>query len=98
MSVLPPDFGVGEHIDWQAAEARWGTKFPQDHMAFMSEYGAGLIGSENSIGDIGTLALFPTESGLLPPDYFEDETGNARYVWEIEGQDQLAQAAMSCCP
>ncbi|MDQ1023264.1 hypothetical protein QF035_000846 [Streptomyces umbrinus] len=57
-----------------------------------------MIVSENSIGEIGTLAPFPTESGLLPPDDFEDETGNARYVWEIEGVDQLAQAAMSCCP
>ena len=88
--VLPPDVGAGEHIDWQADEARWGTGFPQDYMAFMSEYGVGLIGAEDSIGEIGILAPFPTESGLLPPDDFEDETGNARYVWEIEGQDQEA--------
>lgn len=88
--ILPPDLGADEHIDWQAAEARWGTRFPRDYMAFMSVYGVGSIGSQNSIGEIAIAAPLPTESTLWPHGDLEEETGNARYAWEMEGQGQEA--------
>jgi hypothetical protein len=51
-------------IDWQAAQARWGTGFPQDYMAFMSVYGVGSITSEEAIGQIEILGPFPSGSHL----------------------------------
>ena len=86
--VLPPDLGVDEHVDWQAAEARWRTRFPRDYMAFLSVYGVGSIGSQNAIGEIGILAPLPTESALWPHGDLEEETENARLAWEMEGADQ----------
>jgi hypothetical protein len=78
----------GEKIDWQAAQALWGTRFPKDYMAFMPVYGVGGIGSEEEIGDVGILAPFPTGAYELSPDDLEDETGNARETCEEEGADQ----------
>ncbi len=86
--LLPPPPGAGENIDWKAAEARWGTGFPRDYMAFMSVYGVGGIGSEEDFDEIGILAPFPTGAYEFSPDDFEAETGNARLTWEEEGSDQ----------
>ncbi|MEV7816113.1 SMI1/KNR4 family protein [Streptomyces flaveolus] len=88
--VLPPDLGADEHIDWQAAEARWGTRFPRDYMAFMSVYGVGSIGSQHSIGEVGIDAPLPTESPLWPHGDLQEETENARATWEdLGGQEGL---------
>ncbi|NEC84486.1 SMI1/KNR4 family protein [Streptomyces sp. SID12501] len=86
--LLPPPPGAGEKIDWEAAEARWGTRFPRDYMDFMSVYGVGGIGSEEDFHEIGILAPFPTGAYEFSPDDFEDETGNASLAWEEEGPDQ----------
>jgi hypothetical protein len=83
--VLSPGLGADEHIDWQAAEARWGTRFPQDYMAFMSVYGVGSIGSQNLIGEISIDAPLPTKSALWPHGDLEEETENARGAWEDQG-------------
>ncbi|WP_105972410.1 SMI1/KNR4 family protein [Streptomyces geranii] len=85
--LLPPPPGAGEDIDWAAAEARWGTRFPRDYMAFMAVYGVGEISSEQ-IGEIGILGPFPTGAYEHSPDDFESETGNATLTWEEEGADQ----------
>ncbi|ELS50974.1 hypothetical protein STVIR_8044 [Streptomyces viridochromogenes Tue57] len=39
--LLPPPPGAGEDIDWEAAEARWGTGFPRDYMDFMAVWRRG---------------------------------------------------------
>lgn len=65
--VLPTDCGVDERVDWVAAEAKWGSGFPADFMAFMSTYGAGSL-----TRDIG---IFEPLSSA-----FEEETENARYT------------------
>ncbi|TDU67040.1 SMI1/KNR4 family protein [Streptomyces sp. KS 21] len=70
--VLPTDCGVDEHVDWAAAEAKWGSGFPADFVAFMSAYGAGSL-----TRDIGILQPLSSD--------FEEETETARYTWEMEG-------------
>ncbi|WP_369031161.1 MULTISPECIES: SMI1/KNR4 family protein [Streptomyces] len=86
--LLPPPPDAGEDIDWQAAEAKWGTGFPRDYRDFMSVYGVGGIESEEEIGEVGILGPFPTGAYPFSPDDFEDETGNAQLAWEEEGADQ----------
>ncbi len=86
--LLPPPSGAGEKIDWQAAEARWGTAFPRDYMAFMAVYGVGDLGTEEDPDQVGVLSPFPTGGYEFSPQDFEDETGNARLTWEEEGPDQ----------
>ncbi|WP_418961152.1 SMI1/KNR4 family protein [Streptomyces tritici] len=82
--ILPPDLGADEEIDWKAAEARWGTRFPQDYMAFMSLWGAG------SFEGVSVLMPLPKEYIQWDPGTFEEETENARYTWEmLEGQEGL---------
>jgi hypothetical protein len=83
--VLPPDLGTDEQINWAAAEARWGTRFPRDYMAFMSVYGGGSIGEE-----IGILMPLPKEYVQWDPGTFQEETANARLTWEmLGGQESL---------
>ncbi|MEV6977399.1 SMI1/KNR4 family protein [Kitasatospora sp. NPDC093806] len=82
--VLPPDHGADERVDWTAAEARWGTRFPRDYTAFMSVYGGG------STGELVVLAPLPKEGVRWSPDAFAEETENVRYTWEmLGGQDGL---------
>ncbi|MFE7572126.1 SMI1/KNR4 family protein [Streptomyces sp. NPDC057539] len=82
--ILPPDLGADEEIDWLAAEARWGTRFPRDYMAFMSVYGAG------SFDGVGILMPLPKEYIQWDPGTFEQETENARDTWEmLNGQEGL---------
>ncbi|MEO3799635.1 SMI1/KNR4 family protein [Nonomuraea sp. B1E8] len=77
--ILPPDLGADEEIDWSAAEARWGTRFPRDYMAFMSIYGAG------SFAEVGILMPLPKEYIQWDPGTFEEETEHARDTWEMLG-------------
>ncbi|MFD1938720.1 MULTISPECIES: SMI1/KNR4 family protein [Nonomuraea] len=77
--ILPSDLGADEGIDWSAAEARWGTRFPRDYMDFMSIYGAG------SFAEVGILMPLPKEYIQWDPGTFEEETENARYTWEMLG-------------
>ncbi len=77
--ILPSDLGADEGIGWSAAEARWGTRFPHDYMAFMSIYGAG------SFAEVGILMPLPKEYIQWDPGTFEEETENARYTWEMLG-------------
>ncbi|GAA2091875.1 SMI1/KNR4 family protein [Actinomadura alba] len=82
--VLPPDLGADEEIDWSAAEARWGKRFPRDYMAFMSIYGAG------SFAEVSVLMPLPKEYIQWDPGTFEEETENARDTWEmLDGQEGL---------
>ncbi|GLY64743.1 SMI1/KNR4 family protein [Amycolatopsis taiwanensis] len=84
--ILPPDLGADEEIDWSAAEARWGTRFPRDYMAFMSIYGAGEFVSADGFGGLGILMPLPKERvHPLSDETFEDETENARSTWEMLG-------------
>ncbi|MGI5519802.1 SMI1/KNR4 family protein [Micromonospora sp. CA-259024] len=80
--ILPPDLGADEEIDWSAAEARWGTRFPHDYMAFMATYGAG------SFAEVSILMPLPKEYIQWDPGTFEEETENARYTWEELGGQQ----------
>ncbi|MFC5173167.1 SMI1/KNR4 family protein [Streptomyces mutomycini] len=80
VKALPTDLGADEEIDWAAAEARWGTRFPRDYMAFMSVYGAGSL-----LDDLGVLMPLPKEYIQWDPGTFEEETENARYTWEMLG-------------
>ncbi|GAA4557374.1 SMI1/KNR4 family protein [Planotetraspora kaengkrachanensis] len=77
--IVPPDLGADEKIDWPAAQARWGTRFPHDYMTFMSVYGAG------SFGEVGVLMPLPKEYIQWDPGTFEEETENARDTWEMLG-------------
>ncbi|MGW4408117.1 SMI1/KNR4 family protein [Nonomuraea sp. NPDC004702] len=77
--ILPADLGADEEIDWSAAEARWGTRFPRDYMAFMSVYGGG------SFAEVGILMPLPKEYIQWDPGTFEEETENARDTWEMLG-------------
>ncbi|WP_327699524.1 SMI1/KNR4 family protein [Streptomyces sp. NBC_00459] len=87
--LMPPPPGAGEKIDWQAAEERWGTRFPQDYMDFMSVYGIGGIeDSDEEAGEVAVLGPFSTGAYEFSSDDFEDETENARLTWEEEGADQ----------
>ncbi|MFI7107738.1 SMI1/KNR4 family protein [Nonomuraea sp. NPDC050227] len=77
--ILPANLGADEEIDWPAAEARWGTRFPRDYMAFMSVYGGG------SFAEVGILMPLPKEYIQWDPGTFEEETENARDTWEMLG-------------
>ncbi|MCX4720331.1 SMI1/KNR4 family protein [Streptomyces virginiae] len=80
--ILPPDLGTDEEIDRAAAEARWGTRLPQDYMAFMSMWGAG------SFDGVSILMPLPKEYVQWDPGTFEEETENARDTWEMLGGQQ----------
>ncbi|WP_405795423.1 SMI1/KNR4 family protein [Streptomyces sp. NBC_01506] len=84
-TILPPDPGQDEEIDWSAARARWGTGFPRDYMAFMAHYGAGSFGDVGDVGDVGVLMPLPKPYIQWDPGTFEDETANARGTWEMLG-------------
>ncbi|MFE0465462.1 SMI1/KNR4 family protein [Kitasatospora sp. NPDC058965] len=77
--VLPPTHGADERVDWAAAEERWGTPFPKDYVEFMSLYGGG------SFDEVCILTPLPVDYTRVDPGSFEDETEQARYMWEMEG-------------
>jgi hypothetical protein len=83
-SVLPPDLGADERIDWPAAEERWGTRFPTDYMEFMSVYGGGIF------NEVRVLMPLPVECSLWDPGTFEEETESVRHNLELrDGLDGL---------
>ncbi|MEU1711064.1 SMI1/KNR4 family protein [Streptomyces sp. NPDC005706] len=85
VEILPPDLGADEEVDWSAAKARWGTRFPHDFMDFMSLYGAGSL-----LDEVGILLPLPKEYIQWDPGTFEEETENARSTWEmLDGQAGL---------
>jgi hypothetical protein len=78
--IMPPEHGADEQVDWEAVEARLGTRLPADYRAFMAVYGGGRIGGLVSI-----------ELPLAPDDFpqwegtIAQETKNLRYHWEQDG-------------
>ncbi|MBC9716175.1 SMI1/KNR4 family protein [Streptomyces sp. TRM66268-LWL] len=81
--VVPTAGGRDERIDWSAVEAVWGTRFPSDYVRFMEVYGAGSFAGTVSIQhpEPDVDGYYADGSGL------DDETENARYTWETEGED-----------
>ncbi|MFI9200859.1 SMI1/KNR4 family protein [Streptomyces sp. NPDC053048] len=41
--LVPTHTGAGETVDWIRAAAVWGTRLPDDYVAFITEYGEGHI-------------------------------------------------------
>ncbi|MEU7606148.1 SMI1/KNR4 family protein [Streptomyces sp. NPDC040724] len=78
--IMPATHGADEDIDWPAAEAAWGTRFPADFIAFMGRFGAGSINGEASI-----LLPLPKPGLQWDPAEMAEETENARQSWEAEG-------------
>ncbi|WP_280409216.1 SMI1/KNR4 family protein [Nocardia brasiliensis] len=83
--ILPPDLGADEQIDWSAAQTRWGTRFPNDYMAFMSVYGGGELVTADGFGGLVILMPLPKASRFLNDQTFGEETENARDTWEMVG-------------
>ncbi|MEV4439702.1 SMI1/KNR4 family protein, partial [Streptomyces sp. NPDC049577] len=40
---MPTHDGAGDQVDWEQSERLWQVGFPQDYVAFMAEYGEGVI-------------------------------------------------------
>ncbi|WP_236242888.1 SMI1/KNR4 family protein [Streptomyces sp. CC228A] len=78
--LMPPLHGADEHVDWAAAERRWGVGFPADYRAFMARYGGGTINGEAVV-----LLPLPQPGLRWAPADIAEETGNARLVQEQEG-------------
>ncbi|MFG3495378.1 SMI1/KNR4 family protein [Streptomyces sp. NPDC047928] len=78
--IMPPEHGADEQVDWAAAEARWGTRFPADYRAFMALYGGGGIN-----GEAGVLLPLPEPGIQWPPGDIAEETANARRAWRAQG-------------
>ncbi|PJE97230.1 hypothetical protein CUT44_13720 [Streptomyces carminius] len=70
-SVLAPDAGADEGVDWEALSAAWGFRFPSDYMAFMEFYGAGGISDSLEV-------LRPLGPDRMDVDGMATETANAR--------------------
>ena len=79
--IMPPQRGAGDEVDWDAVQARWGTRLPADYHAFMAVYGGGTIGGELSV-------LLPLPVDDYPqwnPGSIADETPTLRHLWEADG-------------
>ncbi|MFJ5549615.1 SMI1/KNR4 family protein [Streptomyces sp. NPDC093225] len=75
--LMPAVHGADEEIDWTAAEAAWGTRFPADYVAFMERFGAGSIN-----GEAGVLLPLAAHGPQYDPDQMAEETANARTTWQ----------------
>ncbi|MEU3752750.1 SMI1/KNR4 family protein [Streptomyces olivoreticuli] len=83
-TLMPPHEGAGDGVDWADAEREWGTRFPHDYMAFMSEYGEGGISDFLQVLQPFSTAYDKSVHGM----HFETE--NARgFVTEVTGPDDL---------
>ncbi|MFJ6936868.1 SMI1/KNR4 family protein [Streptomyces sp. NPDC101132] len=78
--LMPAVHGADEEIDWAAAEAAWGTRFPADYVAFMARFGAGGINGEASV-----LLPLAKRGPQWDPDQMAEETANARAQWGVLG-------------
>ncbi|MFJ8694896.1 SMI1/KNR4 family protein [Streptomyces roseolilacinus] len=78
--LMPPVHGADEQVDWAAAEARWGVRFPTDYRDFMARYGGGSINGEAVV-----LLPLPREGLRWPPADLAEETANVRHAWRTEG-------------
>ncbi|MEV7615983.1 SMI1/KNR4 family protein [Streptomyces sp. NPDC089799] len=78
--LMPATHGADEDIDWRAAEAAWGTRFPADFVAFMGRYGAGTVNGEASI-----LLPLPKPGLQWDPAEMGEATANARAAWVAGG-------------
>lgn len=78
--LMPPEHGADEQVDWAAAEARWGVRFPGDYRAFMGRYGGGSINGEAVV-----LLPLPEQGVRWPPGDLAEETDNVRLTRRKEG-------------
>lgn len=85
--LLPTTYGVDEQVDWAAAEARWGARFPTDYMAFMGIYGEGCV--DDVITVRRPLPSDPVGRGRAQ-DAMAEETGRVREVWRTEADEVWA--------
>lgn len=76
-SVLAPDAGADEGVDWEALSAAWGLCFPSDYLAFMEVYGAGGISDSLEV-------LRPLGPDRMDADGMASETVNARDQWPLD--------------
>ncbi|MGI5479953.1 SMI1/KNR4 family protein [Streptomyces lavendofoliae] len=76
-SLLPPDTGANEGIDWEALSAAWGTRFPSDYMEFMKVYGAGGISDSFEV-------VRPLSPETMDISGMATATSNARDQWPPE--------------
>jgi hypothetical protein len=58
VGLMPPHQGSGNEVDWAAAEAAYGCRFPADYRAFAAVYGEGSIDESISV-------MMPSGSGNL---------------------------------
>ncbi|WP_212765743.1 hypothetical protein [Streptomyces sp. PKU-MA01144] len=81
-TVMSPQEGADEQVDWGAMRRAWGVDFPSDYIAFMGTYGAGGIDD--------ALSVLTPEASTQPPDgpgfgSMAGETAIMRQIWESEG-------------
>ncbi|GAA4761343.1 hypothetical protein GCM10023329_03300 [Streptomyces sanyensis] len=79
LSLVPPQHGADEHVDWLAAEQVLGTRLPSDYRAFMSVYGAG------DIGELGILGPVPVDYLQWDPGSMLDSKSTFQDLWDREG-------------
>ncbi|WP_228976588.1 SMI1/KNR4 family protein [Streptomyces sp. DH12] len=78
--LMPSDHGADEQVDWAAAEARWGVRFPADYRDFMARYGGGSVNGEAVV-----LLPLPRRGVRWQPGDLAEETANVRLAWRAEG-------------
>lgn len=79
LSLVSPDHGADEQVDWPVTEEALGIRFPSDYKAFMSTYGAG------DLGELGVLAPLPVEYPQWDPGNVQDCTRQFRDLWDMDG-------------
>ncbi|MEU4211515.1 SMI1/KNR4 family protein [Streptomyces sp. NPDC026206] len=81
---MPCHENAGEEIDWADVQREWGTKFPRDYMAFMSEYG------EGGVNDFLQIFQPLSDERDGPASGMRYETDNARgFIAEVAGPPEL---------
>lgn len=74
LSLVPPEHGADEQVDWGAAEEALGTRLPSDYRAFMAVYGAG------SFGELDILGPLPVEYPQWDPGSIVADTPQLRML------------------
>ncbi|MEE1753269.1 hypothetical protein [Streptomyces sp. SP18CS02] len=79
LSLVPPDHGADERVDWPTAEDTLGCRLPGDYKAFMAVYGAG------AIGELGVLGPLPVDYPQWDPGSILKSAPAFRDLWTREG-------------